>query len=409
MKNCWMNIGVDNSIEVSEEKFISKSLLLNMFETLFLNSQWSFVKWNDTKSAPFQCIISNDSKYVKVLVYLKQISNAGWEEKPHIKRVQVSNPKKLNLDFFRYDDVDKISLILGYYNYTKPLLVSWDPNEYRRHNTNRSCYVEIDALLDGYNLDYCKKVSMGQSITLFKPEKFGMFLDNHFESVTKEINNLAEQLYDISMDYYKLITQFDAYWDGKEKVMEMKTEGGRNWRQLEWPGFYFEHIMEKVVDKGKFFTVGYDNMKFDMFDFIPWDLKVHSSNSTSKDKIITNELLSIRKSIDDYGKQGFIILEGESIYEEDSEFRIWHDKEKGKPSNYQIKNQLDNKKHRRRKKAFKPTRLLTLIFDESDLDKHPQFQQGFINSNGKKRNAKFVIDLTKLESKNILLEKNLKV
>jgi DNA (cytosine-5)-methyltransferase 1 len=30
------------------------------------------------------------------------------------------------------------------------------------------------------------------------------------------------------------------YWDGREVVAEMRATGSRNWRQMEWPGFYFE-------------------------------------------------------------------------------------------------------------------------------------------------------------------------
>ena len=30
-------------------------------------------------------------------------------------------------------------------------------------------------------------------------------------------------------------------WDGKKVILEMKENEGRNWRQMEWIGWYFEY------------------------------------------------------------------------------------------------------------------------------------------------------------------------
>lgn len=409
MKTCWYNVKKDNRIVTSEEVSIPKKTIIKEFESLFSKTSYSFVKWNNVKRAPYECVISDGLKRINVLIYLKWISNAGWEKKPHIKRVQVSNPKNLNLDFFRYDDMNKISLIIGYYNYEKPIFVSWNPLEYRRHNTNRSCYVDVENLINGYNNRFESSVCMGQKIVMFTPDRFQQFLDSHMSKVSDELDNFTNKLYDIAMDYYRGICEFDDYWDGKDKITEMRIGEGKNWKQTEWPGFYFEFIMEQFFGKEKFFNIQYENMTFDMFDYIPWDLKVHSTNSTSKNKIITNDISAIKRSITDYGKQGFIIMEGESIYETHGEFREWHNELKGNRSKYQIENAKKNKPHRRRKAGFRPTGVTALVFDEEDIKKHPQFQQGFLNSNGKKRNAKMVIDKSKLEKKNILFEKTLKV
>lgn len=408
MKDCWENILEDNSVTISEEKMLSKSKLLTTFEKGINNGDWSFIEWTYTKTAPYQCIISNGSKNIDVLLYLKNISNAGWDYKPHIKRVQVSNPKEINLEFNRYDDLEKISLIIGYYNYSKPIFASWDAFEFRRHRTNRSCYVEVDDLIEGYNNGFVKLITSGQNVTLFTPDNFGLFLDDFIDGVEKDLNNLSDKLYDICMDYYSIISKFDSYWDGKEKVIEMKNGTSTNWKQTEWPGFYFEFIMQQILGNEKFMKVKIGNTTFDMFDYIPWDLKVHSLNSTSSNKIIANDLESIRQSIKRYGKQGFIILEGIAIYETDGEFREWINNLKGGLSSYQMKNINNSKKKRRRKSGFELTDVMMIVLDQEDIDNHPQFQKGFINSNNSSRRTKLMINKAKLTDKNILLKKQLK-
>ncbi len=31
-------------------------------------------------------------------------------------------------------------------------------------------------------------------------------------------------------------------WDSREAILEMKEAGSRQWRQMEWMGFYFEFL-----------------------------------------------------------------------------------------------------------------------------------------------------------------------
>lgn len=38
-----------------------------------------------------------------------------------------------------------------------------------------------------------------------------------------------------------LLSTLPIVWDGKESVLELK-EANFNWRQMEWWGFYFEHL-----------------------------------------------------------------------------------------------------------------------------------------------------------------------
>ncbi len=34
-------------------------------------------------------------------------------------------------------------------------------------------------------------------------------------------------------------------WDGRDSIIEMKESGSKQWRQMEWMGFYFEFLCQK--------------------------------------------------------------------------------------------------------------------------------------------------------------------
>jgi hypothetical protein len=409
MKNIWYNIKNDNSIVQSQEIIFNKEILLNKFRNMFTYSEeYSFLKWKYTTSAPYHCIIEYNNKKIDVMLYLKNITNAGWEHKPDVKRVQVSNPKYLNLNFNRVDDMEKISLIIGYYNFEKPIFVSWDAYEFRRHKTNRSCYVDIESLVAGYSEGYYKTKLYNQDIEIFSSKNIDIFLNNFFDKTKNDMVNILDSLYEITMDYYNMLKQFEEIWIGKDKVLELKDSNSPNWKQIEWPGFYFEFVMQELAKEDRFFKVSYGNTTFDLFDNIPWDLKVHSQNSKSKNKIITNDYESISKSIGEFGYQGFMILEGDSVYEENGEFRNWHNEIKGGKSTYQLKNEKLHKPHRKRKKAFIPKNFIAIVLDKDELMNHSKFQKGFVNSNGKPRKEKLILDLNKINKKNILLNKKIK-
>lgn len=71
-------------------------------------------------------------------------------------------------------------------------------------------------------------------------------------------------------------------WDGRNSIIEMKEEGSKQWRQMEWMGFYFEFLCQKhfanIIDMpGK----KYGNTEFDAFSEISWDFKAHAANTTT--------------------------------------------------------------------------------------------------------------------------------
>jgi hypothetical protein len=84
-----------------------------------------------------------------------------------------------------------------------------------------------------------------------------------------------------------VIKKMPRYWDGKKLILEMKENNGRNWRQMEWIGWYFEYWCNKNL-KGIMempHSKKYGNVSFDGYLEVPWDFKVHAQ---SGEKIIIN-------------------------------------------------------------------------------------------------------------------------
>jgi hypothetical protein len=192
--------------------------------------------------------------------------------------------------------------------------------------------------------------------------------------------------------------------DGRAAVLEMKAEGSRNWRQMEWIGFWFEHFSEKHLNASTGFARGpiFGNVEFDAKSNFVWDLKAHPHQAG--DKVPLNDQEAVRDCIESYGGLGYVILQGSANYESElGEFRLWHDQLKGGQTAYQLRNVALGKRHRVRKSNFRPTNLRVLWIDsistlEMGLDAGwlESFQEGMTNSNGKPRRAKFMLNLAKL-------------
>lgn len=181
----YININSDCRLEYDRDEVVyKKSELLKKFEEFLQESGFS-VRWNETKSSPYAAVVSHGNKEYKLVLYLKNITGAGWSDKPHIKRVQVNNVR--NEDATKYIDTtsEQTILILGYYNFdNNPLIVAWNAYKYVYHNTIRSCYVTIDNLIEGYRNGIIETECSEQKIWVFQPKYFGEFLDSYIRDNT---------------------------------------------------------------------------------------------------------------------------------------------------------------------------------------------------------------------------------
>ncbi len=120
--------------------------------------------------------------------------------------------------------------------------------------------------------------------------------------------------YKKDVDFIKdRLNEIPNRWDGKESILELKEiadkEGIKGqWKQMEWIGFYFEHLCNKRLKYKNFEMLGkkYDNVEFDSFGCINWDMK-SSAITSHTHRIILNDKIATAKSIEEFGKHGIIL------------------------------------------------------------------------------------------------------
>ena len=193
-----------------------------------------------------------------------------------------------------------------------------------------------------------------------------------------------------------IIKKMPMYWDGKKCILEMKENNGRHWKQMEWIGWYFEYWCNRNL-KGVMempYSKKYGNVSFDGYLKIPWDFKAHVTQSG--DKIIVNDHQAIKKAIKDFGCVGLIIVTGPVVYDESQEFKKWHDEQKGKITDYVLKNIERGAPSRRRKVSMKISKISFVKLDDDCLKKYSSIHNQGRNSDGKPREPKVLLDLTKI-------------
>lgn len=186
-------------------------------------------------------------------------------------------------------------------------------------------------------------------------------------------------------------TCFPNIMDGKTCVTEMKALNNRNWKQVQWQGFYFEmkavEALTKNLGGGKRTLY---NTEFDYVRNFIWDIKAHSTHNEAgvlSNSCILNDVRAMEAAISDTGL-GFVVLSGVPTYDKD--FTRWHKEFRGGG---------DATPGRTLKSKFEGLTLdVFFIRDADHLDNAKrqkqlsEISQGK-NSNGKPRPSKYQLDL----------------
>jgi len=187
-------------------------------------------------------------------------------------------------------------------------------------------------------------------------------------------------------------------WDGRQCILEMQREGSRNWKQMEWIGFYFEFLCQRVL-AGLMDTPGpkYGKVRFDGLCDIPWDFKAHAIN-TSAHEVIVNDGEAIAGAIAEYGSVGLVLALGKVVYNDETRtFQAWHQQLKGGRSDYEVERIRRGAWSRLRKVSFALEQVSFIQITDTTLVKCGCFQSGFRNADGSPRRGKVLIDLESID------------
>jgi hypothetical protein len=187
-------------------------------------------------------------------------------------------------------------------------------------------------------------------------------------------------------------------WDGRDAILEMQQNNYPHWRQMEWIGFYFQYLCEKLLSGLFMFqTPVYGKVSFDGFYEIPFDFKAHAIN-TSSHQVIVNDSEAISLAIKEYGAVGVIIALGEVIYNDvNRSFQQWHEELKGGLSAYSQQRIARGAWSRLRKQSFDLKQISIVEITDMTLVKCGSFQEDFRNSDGSPRRKKVLLDLEKMD------------
>jgi len=200
-------------------------------------------------------------------------------------------------------------------------------------------------------------------------------------------------------DLSTALRAFPSQWDGKRAILEMKESGSRNWRQMEWIGWYFEYLCQQyLIPVIEMPGPNYGKARFDGICETPWDFKCHASN-TSSHRIIVNDLEAVELACKEYGAIGVILAVGEVVYndKETRAFQTWHDTLKGKESAYVKARKERGAWSRLRKVGLTLEEIHLIWIDRMLVDSSCRFQGGFRNADGGTRRSKLMLNLEQLD------------
>ncbi|QTE30030.1 hypothetical protein [Pengzhenrongella sicca] len=166
-----------------------------------------------------------------------------------------------------------------------------------------------------------------------------------------------------------------GHWDGRHTVERMHENGSRNWRQMEWPGFYFEEQVATLLNVAyPTPAVGGPRRTYGAtpFDYASssrvWDAKAHTvqevlvpsgkRTSTASGAAILNDSAAITACLAEQGL-GFLILDGAASFDETGQFDDWH-RDYTREGRTRVDYVSNSGRHRRRKSAFEPMTLRAL-------------------------------------------------
>jgi hypothetical protein len=208
------------------------------------------------------------------------------------------------------------------------------------------------------------------------------------------MSNIAK----ISKEIGKKFASIPTDWDGKKAILEMRKSDYTHWRQMEWIGFYFQFLCEKLLTGlFEFQCPVYGKVSFDGLYQIPFDFKAHAIN-TSSHQIIVNDSEAISWAIKKYGSVGVIVALGEVLYNDaDRSFQEWHETLKGGLSAYTKARIARGAWSRLRKQKFSLAQISIIEITDKTLVKCGSFQEDFRNSDGSPRRKKILLDLETLD------------
>lgn len=187
------------------------------------------------------------------------------------------------------------------------------------------------------------------------------------------------------------LASLNNVWDGKTCILEMKNNNSSHWRQMEWIGFYGEYVIRKELSNQNTIKLQGDTfgkVVFDLGGDINWDIKAHPNSTAGA---ILNDCEATLLSIAKNNYHGLIVLCVDCQFDSTGNFKQWHDQLKGGKSDYEQARIARGAPSRKRKVSAVLTDVKLVLLDNSNINQLGKAQEGWRNSDGGTRRAKYLI------------------
>lgn len=154
---------------------LNKQQLNDIFCEFLKCSEFKIQKFDSTKNSSVVFIDDGVRKF-ELHYILKNISTGGWKEIKNIYRIQIGTIK----DDLVYTNRIRTHMLCGLVKYdNKFIMVVWNSYLYTNHNTNRSCYINVESIEKCAIRGYCLVKEFDQEIWLCDKEHFGLLIRDY--------------------------------------------------------------------------------------------------------------------------------------------------------------------------------------------------------------------------------------
>lgn len=155
--------------------FLNKTELYDCFKSFLSKSSFNILNENISPDI-YNLRINDTARKFEIHFILKNISGSGWSDKDEIKRIQVGNVKKNIV----YTNKVRTHFLGGIINYNeKNILIVWNSYRYLNHETNRSCYVNLESIKTAFEKGYYYTNDFEQEIWLCDEYHFNLLIRDY--------------------------------------------------------------------------------------------------------------------------------------------------------------------------------------------------------------------------------------
>lgn len=159
-------------MKIKQDKDQNKN---EIFITSLISSGYKILS-NSYENGYHELLIEKNSE-IRIKYMIKNIVKSGWENKPLIRRIQITKIESKDLLISNNKQTTFLIGILPVID--KNIFVIWNVYKNNNHNTNKSCYVNLQTIFRTYLEGYVSCMESDQMIWASDENNLGKAIYNY--------------------------------------------------------------------------------------------------------------------------------------------------------------------------------------------------------------------------------------